>query len=85
MKVSELKLAAETFLLENGDADVMLLYEDGCYEDGFKSSHLEVPTDIRKVNDWPLPGNSLLFPNEGADMDTHFVITYDIQERHTYA
>ena len=76
MRVSELNKAAELFLLENGDADVRLLYEEAVFEDGFEPEIMEVVTDIRKVDDWPLPGRSLLFPNEGSEMGCFFVLMY---------
>jgi len=76
MKVSELNKATELFLLENGDADVVLLNEHLVFDEGFNSKLYEHPTDIRKVSDWPLPGISLMFPNEGAEMSSFFVVMY---------
>lgn len=76
MKVSELKAVAETFLLENGDAEVKLLHEPSVFLDGYCATLFEEPTDIRKVQDWPLPGGSILFPNEGSEMTAFFVLMY---------
>jgi hypothetical protein len=76
MKVSELKLACEEFLLEHGDEEVKLLWEEGTLTEGFDPKYYENPTDIRAVADWPLPGKSLVTKNEGAEMNVLFVIMY---------
>jgi hypothetical protein len=76
MKVSELKLACEEFLLEHGDEEVKLLWEEGALTEGFDPKYYENPTDIRAVADWPLPGKSLVTKNEGAEMSMLFVIMY---------
>jgi hypothetical protein len=76
MKVSQLKLACEEFLLEHGDQDVKLLWEQGTIDEGFDSKYYEIPTDIRAVSDWPLPGKSIIVKNEGSEMSIDFVIMY---------
>lgn len=76
MKVSELKLAAEEFLLENGDQEVRLLWEEGVMLEGFDGNNYEHPTDVRSIPDWPLPGKSVLFKSETLDIANHFVIMY---------
>ena len=76
MKVSQLKLSCEEFLLEHGDQEVKLLWEQGTIDEGFDSKYYELPTDIRAVADWPLPGKSIITKNEGSEMTTHFVIMY---------
>lgn len=77
MKVTELIRAAENFLLENnGDGEVKLYWEEGAIKEGFDPQYYEQPTDARAVNDWPLPGKSLITKNEGAEMTKHFVIMY---------
>jgi hypothetical protein len=76
MKVSQLKLACEEFLLDHGDQEVRLLWEQGAIDEGFDPKYYELPTDIRAVADWPLPGKSIITKNEGSEMTTHFVIMY---------
>jgi hypothetical protein len=41
------------------DAPVLLCYEEGAMEDGYDEKHTEGVSDIRLVEDWPLPGKSL--------------------------
>ena len=76
MKVSQLKLACEEFILEHGDQDVKLLWEQGAIDEGFNAKSYELPTDIRAVADWPLPGKSVITKNEGSEMNVDFVIMY---------
>ena len=76
MKVSQLKLACEEFLLEHGDQEVKLLWEQGAIDEGFDPKYYELPTDIRAVADWPLPGKSIIIKNEGSEMSVDFVIMY---------
>jgi hypothetical protein len=76
MKVSQLKLACEEFLLEHGDQEVKLLWEQGVIDDGFNFKYYELPTDIRAIADWPLPGKSIVTKNEGSEMTVDFVIMY---------
>lgn len=76
MKVSELKLACEEFLLEHGDQEVKVLREQGIIDEGFDRKCYELPTDVRAIPDWPLPGKSLITKNEGSEMSIDFVIMY---------
>jgi hypothetical protein len=57
------------------DAEVLLCFEPGAMEDGFDERSTEAITDIRLVNDWPLPGKSLA-TYEG-EMKQKVVIFYD--------
>ena len=74
MKVSELKLACEDFLLEHADTEVKLLWEEGVISENYDPEFLEDPTDVRVNNDWPLPGDSLITKNESPSK--MFVIMY---------
>lgn len=74
MKVSELKLACEDFLLEHADTEVKLLWEEGVISENYHPEFLEDPTDVRVINDWPLPGDSLITKNESPSK--MFVIMY---------
>jgi hypothetical protein len=74
MKVSQLKAAAEEFIILHGDADVKILWEEGVITEGFNAGSMEDPTDVRIINDWPLPGDSLIVRNEESNI--HFVIMY---------
>lgn len=74
MKVSELKLACEEFLLEHPDTEVKLLWEEGVLSENYDANYLEEPTDVRMINDWPLPGDSLIVKSEMPSK--MFVIMY---------
>ena len=74
MKVSQLKLACEEFLLVHGDTEVKILWEEGVISEKYDPDCLEEPTDVRVINDWPLPGDSLITKNENPDK--MFVIMY---------
>ena len=74
MKVSELKLACEEFLLVHGDTEVKILWEEVVISENYDPEYLEEPTDVRVINDWPLPGDSLITKNENPDK--MFVIMY---------
>jgi len=74
MKVSQLKNAAEQFMILHGDGEVQLCWEEGCFLEGYSSDHLEPINDARIVPDWPLPGCSLLFPHE--EIEQKFVLFY---------
>ena len=74
MKVSELKLACEEFLLEHPDTEVKLLWEEGVLSENYDPNCLEDPTDVRMINDWPLPGDSLIVKSEMPSK--MFVIMY---------
>jgi hypothetical protein len=74
MKVSELKIACEEFLLVHGDTEVKILWEEGVISENYDPECLEEPTDVRVINDWPLPGDSLITKNENPNK--MFVIMY---------
>ena len=74
MKVSELKIACMEFLLVHEDTEVKILWEEGVISQNYDPEYLEEPTDVRVINDWPLPGDSLITKNENPDK--MFVIMY---------
>jgi hypothetical protein len=74
MKVSQLKFACEEFLLEHPDTEVKLLWEEGVFTENYNPNCLEEPTDVRVINDWPLPGDSLIVKSEMPSK--MFVIMY---------
>ena len=74
MKVSQLKLACEEFLLEHPDTEVKILWEEGVLSENYSPEFLEDPTDVRIISDWPLPGESLV--NKAENPEKMFVIMY---------
>ena len=74
MKVSQLKLACEEFLLEHADTEVKILWEEGVLSENYSPEFLEEPTDVRIISDWPLPGESLV--NKAENPEKMFVIMY---------
>lgn len=58
-----------------GSTPVALCWEQGCYDEGYDEKVLETITDIRIVNEWPLPGDSLIVPSE--DKPQRLVFFYD--------
>ncbi len=74
MKVSELKTACTEFLLIHEDTEVKLLWEEGVISENYDPNCLEEPTDVRIINDWPLPGESLV--NKAEKPERMFVIMY---------
>lgn len=60
MKLSELIELLNKALAETGpNADVLLCYEEGAMDEGYDEKCTEGISDIRLVQDWPLPGKSL--------------------------
>jgi hypothetical protein len=57
------------------DAEVLLHYERSAMEDGFSRASSEGISDIRLIDDWALPGNSLV-TDEGTK-PKKLVIFYD--------
>tara|TARA_B110000503_G_C6859818_1_gene294313 strand:+ start:132 stop:401 length:270 start_codon:yes stop_codon:yes gene_type:complete len=57
------------------DAEVLLHYEQSAMEDGFSSASSEGISDVRLINDWALPGKSLM-TDEGP-LPQKLVIFYD--------
>jgi hypothetical protein len=58
-----------------GDAEVLLAFEETALEEGYEEASTEGISDIRLLEDWPLPGKSLCF-TEG-DKAQKVVIFYD--------
>lgn len=42
------------------DTEVLLCFEEGAMEEGYDEKYTEGISDIRLVDDWPLPGTSLV-------------------------
>ena len=57
------------------DAEVLLHYEKSAMEDGFSRASSEGISDVRLIDDWPLPGKSLV-TDEGW-LPQKLVIFYD--------
>lgn len=76
MKASELKGHLADFLVENEDCEVKLYCESVVYDDSYDESCHEVITDIRVMNDWPLPGESIIF-GDSEHPGKYLVIFYD--------
>ena len=74
MKVSQLKLSCEEFLLEHADTEVKILWEEGVLTENYSPEFLEDTTDVRIISDWPLPGESLV--NKAENPEKMFVIMY---------
>jgi hypothetical protein len=79
MKASELKNHLIQFLVENEDCDLRLYCESAVYDDCYDEHAHEVITDIRMVNDWPLPGDSIITGNAETP-GKYLVIFYDSNE-----
>ena len=60
MKVSELLSALDNYLRINEDCEIVTYCESMIFDDGFHENFCEPITDLRIVNDWPLPGDSLI-------------------------
>lgn len=58
-----------------GDVDVLLCFEEVAMEEGYDEAHTEGITDIRLVDDWPLPGESLLA--QETEKRKKIVVFYD--------
>jgi hypothetical protein len=68
MKLSELRDVVERAMIScPSDAEIVLSYEQDTLEDAFSLSRLESLKDIRVMDDWPLPGVSLVVPYETRD------------------
>jgi hypothetical protein len=57
------------------DADVLLSYEEGIYDDGYSEQNTEGISDIRLINDWPLPGISVI--SQECEIKQKVLILYD--------
>ena len=61
MNVSELVQLLNKAQAQAGpDAEVVLTFEPTVLEEGFDWQHTEGISDVRLVEDWPLPGASLV-------------------------
>lgn len=79
MKASELLKHLDDYLKFNEDCDLRLYCESVVYDDCYDEHSHEVITDIRAVNDWPLPGDSIITGNAEAP-GKYLVIFYDSNE-----
>jgi hypothetical protein len=62
--------------IEAGDeAEVFLCFEESALEEGYDENCTEAISDVRLLDDWPLPGKSLCF-SEGEKAQK-VVIFYD--------
>jgi hypothetical protein len=77
MKLSELHRIITIAMRSHAaqDAEVLLHYEQSAMEDGFSRDSSEGISDVRLINDWPLPGKSLV-TDEGP-LPQKLVIFYD--------
>jgi hypothetical protein len=76
MKLSELIQLLNKAHAETGpDAEVLLCYEEAVLLEGYDESSTEGISDIRLLEDWPLPGKSLSV-YEG-EKEKKVVIFYD--------
>lgn len=76
MKASELLKLLDDYLKFNEDCDMRLYCEQVVYDDCYNDCCHEVITDIRSVNDWPLPGESIVFGNT-ENPGKYLVMFYD--------
>jgi hypothetical protein len=61
MKLSELIELLNKALAESGpDTPVLLCFEEGAMDEGYDESCTEGISDVRLIDDWPLPGKSLV-------------------------
>lgn len=79
MKASELKNHLADFLVEHDDCEVKLYCESVVYDDSYDENCHEIISDIRVMNDWPLPGESIIFGNSESP-GKYLVIFYDSNE-----
>ena len=79
MKVSELVQHLRGYLQQYPDGDVKLFCESVVYDDVFDSSNCETVTDVRVVDDWPLPGKSLIAGN-AEEPHQYLVVFYDTEK-----
>jgi hypothetical protein len=76
MKLSELIELLNKAVVESGpDTEILLCFEEGAMEEGYDEKHTEGISDIRLVDDWPLPGTSLI--NYEGQKPQKLVIFYE--------
>jgi hypothetical protein len=76
MKASELRDHLDGYLRTHEDCEIKLFCESVVYDDVFDEHCTEVITDIRSVNDWPLPGESIVI-GDAEQPGKYLVIFYD--------
>ena len=79
MKASELLKHLDDYLRLNEDCELRVYCESIIYDDCYDEHAHEVITDIRSVNDWPLPGDSIITGN-AEKPGKYLVIFYDSNE-----
>lgn len=68
MKLTELyTILGQALVTCPKDPEVVLAFESDTLEGAFDLSRLESIKDIRVMDDWPLPGTSLIVPHETHD------------------
>jgi hypothetical protein len=76
MKLLELIELLNKALAESDPATpVLLCFEEGAMDEGYDEKHTEGISDVRLIDDWPLPGKSLV-THEG-DKPQKLVLFYD--------
>jgi hypothetical protein len=61
MKLSQLIELLNKALAESGpDTPVLLCFEEGAMDEGYDEGCTEGISDVRLIDDWPLPGKSLV-------------------------
>lgn len=77
MKLSELHRITTIAMRSHAaqDAEVLLHYERSAMEDGFSKASSEGISDVRLIDDWALPGQSLV--NDEGTKPQKLVIFYD--------
>ena len=77
MKLSELHRIITIAMRSHAaqDAEVLLHYEQSAMEDGFSRDSSEGISDVRLIDDWALPGKSIM-TDEGL-LPQKLVIFYD--------
>jgi hypothetical protein len=84
MKASELRNHLDCYLRTNEDCEVKLYCETVVYDDIFDEHQCEVISDIRQVNDWPLPGQSIVI-GDAEQPGKYLVIFYDASDENKRA
>ena len=76
MKLSELIELLNKAVIEAGpETPILLCYEEGAFSDGYDEKATEGISDVRLIDDWPLPGKSLV--NYEGHKPQKLVLFYD--------
>jgi hypothetical protein len=75
MNLSEFTKICNQALELHGDIPVLLCYEQSAMEEGYKETETEGVSDVRLVEDWPLPGSSLVV--DEVEKPKRFIVFYD--------